>query len=175
MDESLLLQGLIGSDMQCFEYLVSSYGKRIFDFIYQMIRNKHAAEDLTQDVFLKVFESLHKLNTGYALKPWLFRIAYNMTMNHIKRNKNKYSDIDMGEIASNKDYISDLETKYVILKEIESFKPDCRAIFLMRIMEDLSFDQIALMLGTTAASVKLKFYRSRKALIQRLGDSFGEV
>lgn len=175
MDEACLAERLVSGDMYYFEDLVNLYHRRIYDFSYRMVHDRSAAEDITQEVFIKVYKNIHKLKSAFALKPWIFKIAYNVSASYLRKNKNVVVDIESREIASSEDSISSYETRQTIIKEIESLSTDCRAIFLLRIMEDLSFEQIALMMGTSVPSVKAKFYRNRKTLIDRLSDSFREV
>jgi len=155
-----------------FEDIVNCYEKRVHGFIYNMVRNSEAAEDLTQEVFIRVYEKFYKYNPEYAIEPWLFKIAYNLTLNYLKKNKNRNKEVSIEEYNDKginaSDPIQEFETKYMLLREIDSFKQESKAIFLLKIMEDLSFEQIALMLGTSTAAVRLKFYRNRKVLIERL-------
>lgn len=174
MEDSLIMKELIKGEPQSFEYLVTLYEKSVYRFIYHMVHNIHTAEDLTQEVFIKVFESLHKINDKFLIRPWLFKVAYNTTLNYLKKNKNRDTYL-MDENALDRDYIDDCETRYVVLKEIQSFKPDCRAIFILKLIEDLSFEQIALILGISLGAVKMKYYRNKKILVDRLISSFKEV
>lgn len=175
MDEACLAERLVSGDMDYFEELVNLYHKRIYDFSYRMVHNRSSAEDITQDVFIKVYQNIHKLNSAFALKPWIFKIAYTVSVNYLRKNKNIAVDIESMEIASGQDCISAHETRLTVLKEVESLSTDCRAIFLLRIMEDLSFEQISIMMDSSVNSVKAKFYRSRKTIIARLSESFKEV
>lgn len=179
MDDSYIIKAAVEGDKYYFEYLVNSYKDRVYGFIYHMIHDSESAEDLTQDVFVKVYQNLYKINPDYGIKSWLFKIAYNTTINYLKKNKSRKKEVAFGEGFENeiqgKSYIDDFEARHVILNEIRTLKSDCKAIFLLRVVEDLSFDQIAIMLGTTTASVKLKFYRNRRILIDRLSKTFKEA
>jgi len=162
-----------------FEDIVNLYEKRVYGFIYHMVPDKNIVEDLTQEVFIRVYEKFYKYDPEYAVESWLFKITYNITLNYLKKNKNRNKEVSIEvhkDIDINvSDSIQEFETKYIILRELEAFKPEIRAIFLLKIMEDLSFEQIALMFGTSTAAVKLKFYRNRKVLVERLNKSFKEV
>lgn len=163
-----------GTYISLFEKLINSYERKVYRFIYNMIREHYITQDLTQDVFLKIYQNLYKYNSEYPIEPWIFRIAYNVTANYLKKNKNRVNEIQLEEkinsIYTNEDNISGIEIQEIILKTINSFSPDCKAIFVLRILEDLTFEQIAEILGTSAASVKLKFYRHRKILINELSE-----
>ena len=179
MNSSLDSKEFITWDGDSFEYIVNVYEKRVYGFVYHMVHNADLAEDLTQDVFVRVYEKLYTYNPEYAIEPWLFKIAYTITLNYLKKNKTRKKEVtieeDMFICPNSYNSIQEFETKHIILKEIEAFKPDCRAIFILKIMEDLTFEQIAMMVGMSTAAVKLKFYRNRKVLIERLNKSFKEV
>lgn len=133
-----------------------------------MTRNHEAAEDLTQDVFIKVYKNLYKYNPDYPIKPWIFKIAYNPTVNYIRKNKRHLSDVSIDEpsaIVFSEDYSKKIDFKNILYIEL---KPICRTIVILRLLEDMPFGQIAYMLNSSLASVKLKFYRSRKILIANL-------
>jgi RNA polymerase sigma-70 factor (ECF subfamily) len=136
-----------------------------------MIHDTDAAKDLTQYVLINVYKNLYKYNPEYPIEPWLFKITHNITLNYIRKNKKRINDIPLQEIigseVSREATIEDFETRELILKEINSLKSDCREIFILRVMEDLSFEQIAEILNKSTTSVKLKFYRSRKGIIER--------
>jgi RNA polymerase sigma factor, sigma-70 family len=168
MDDSLISCAILSKDVHSFEYILGNYEKKIFTFIYHMVNNPETARDLTQDVFIKVYKNLHRYNAEYSLKPWIYKIAYNTAVTFIKKNKHTITDTLIESIPANKDDISDFEMRYVIINELSAFDSECRAIFILRFIDDLSFDQIALMLGSTTASVKMKFYRNRKVLIEKL-------
>lgn len=174
MNDSYLLESLVRGDAGSFNDLVEMYEKMIYRFIYHMVHDVQTAEDLTQDVFIKVYQNLYKINNEFLLKPWIFKIAYNITLNYLKRNRrNIIYSID--ENIPGGDCIGQYETRQVILESIQSLKPDCRAIFILKLVEDLSFEQIAAILGISTGAVKMKFYRNKKELVNKLSQSFKEV
>lgn len=174
MNDSYLLESLIRGDAGSFNDLVEMYEKMIYRFIYQMVHDVQTAEDLTQDVFIKVYQNLYKINNEFLLKPWIFKIAYNITLNYLKRNRRNIT-YSIDENIPGGDCIGQYETRQVILESIQSLKPDCRAIFILKLVEDLSFEQIAAILGISTGAVKMKFYRNKKELVNRLSQSFKEV
>lgn len=177
MDSKVSLKLLNKGDVNSFEYFVSLYEKRIYGLIYNIVHNHSLAEDLTQDAFVKIYQNIYKYNPEYPIEPWIFKIAYNLTLNYLKKNKIK--EVEMKEELTVddvfEDYIIESQEIETILKEIQTFKADSSVILRLRIIEDFTFDEIAEMLDTSASSVKLKFYRSRKILIKKLSKYFNEV
>lgn len=174
MNDSYLLESLVRGDAGSFNDLVEMYEKMIYRFIYHMVHDAQTAEDLTQDVFIKVYQNLYKINNEFLLKPWFFKIAYNITLNYLKRNRRNIT-YSIDENIPGGDCIGQYETRQVILESIQSLKPDCRAIFILKLVEDLSFEQIAAILGISTGAVKMKFYRNKKELVNKLSQSFKEV
>lgn len=170
MEEKLVINKLKGFDTNTFEYIINSYEKKVYRFIYNMIHDEFMAQDLTQEVFIKIYKNFYKYNKEYPFEAWMFKIAYYTTLNYLK--KNKKNELQFNEEFNNKetseDYINNFELRDTILQELQSFTPECRAIYILRLFDDLSFEQIAQMLGITTAAAKLKFYRNRKVLIKKL-------
>lgn len=174
MSNKSILISLQKGDIDSFEWLVNSYEKRIFYFIYSMVHNHDIAQDLTQDSYVKIYKNLYKFNPDYPIEPWIYRITYNVVLDFIKKNKNSLQEISLSScinyIKENDadSSLSDIEFKDMLQRELQSLKPDTRMIIILRAVNDLSFEQIALILNKSVPSVKLKFYRNRKIFIQNL-------
>lgn len=166
--ESVLKSG----DLNDFENLVNYYYRKIYGYINNMLNNSETARDLTQDVFVKVYQNIYKYNPEYPIAPWIYKIAHNITINYIRKYKRNIKEIELNKAKSDlivyDTNLIESENRQIILKEIQAFKPDCRSILLLRFMDDLTFQQISEMLGISENAVKLKFYRSRKLLVEKL-------
>lgn len=179
MDKDTLLKNFSKGDINSFEYIVDTYEKRIYGFIYHMIHDSCTAEDLTQEVFMKTYQNSYKYNCDYPIEPWLFKIAYNITISYIKKNKKKFNEVEILNSDCNTVFSQDIsgnfEMRDLLLREMHRFKPDVRAIFLLKIVQDLSFEQIAIMLNSSPSAIKLKFYRNKKLIMEKLEKSLKEV
>jgi RNA polymerase sigma-70 factor (ECF subfamily) len=178
VDGNIVLKGRKDNYMDLFEHIIDSHERKISRYIFGMIHDIHETKDLTQDVLINVYKNLYKYNPEYPIEPWLFKIAHNITLNYIKKNKKRMKEIPFLEV--NEGQVSsgatneNIETRELILKEINSLQSELREIFLLRIMEDLSFEQIGEILNKSTASVKLKFYRSRKRIIDKISQYIKE-
>lgn len=172
MEDEKNLKLLSKNDDTAFEWLVNFYEKRIFGFIYNMIHNRDTAEELTQDTFVKIYENLYKYNSKRPIKPWIFKIAYNITLNYIKKNKKSMFLKEVSHTDMFQEEINNIEIKDILIRELDDIKPDSRMIVILKIMEDLTFEQIASMIGISVSSTKLKFYRSKKFLIKKIGKYY---
>lgn len=168
-------------DIDSFGWLVNTYEKKIFYFIYNMTRNRDMSQDLTQDTFIKIYKNIYKYNPDYPIEPWIYKIAHNIVLDFLKKNKNKLQEVSLSSCINNikendiDSSLSDIELKDLLQRELQSLKPDIRMIIILRIQKDLSFEQIAFILNKSVPSVKLKFYRNKKILIQNIEKYMNEV
>src|SRR5947209_3817519 len=81
-DEALLVRAAQGGDRPAFAALVDAYWERLFRWLYHLTRDRHQAEDLAQETFLKAFSHLDRFRAGTNFRAWLFRIAHNSFANH---------------------------------------------------------------------------------------------
>lgn len=178
MKESSILKDLSKVDDAFFEKLVNLYEKRIYGYAYNMIHNSITAEDITQEIFIKIYKNLYKYDFKYPIEPWIFKISYNVILNYIKKNRNIIKEVSLEDSMQEQcveNSQENFEIRDIITSKIEEFKPDVRMILFLKIMDDLSFEQIGLIVGKTPSAVKLKFYRNRKILIKKLDHILNEV
>jgi RNA polymerase sigma-70 factor (ECF subfamily) len=178
VDEKLVERSLKG-DESAFESLVQKYHKRIISIIYQIIGNKQEAEDVAQEVFIKVFYKLKDFNPKYPFYAWLYRIAINRCYDYLRAKKRtrmkSFSELSAKEIkaintlyekkndgersAYNREDINE-----IINKLIMSLKPKERAVIVMRDVENLTYKEIAEILKCSELAARIKLSRARKKL-----------
>jgi RNA polymerase sigma factor (sigma-70 family) len=89
MEDLEIVDKLQSGDSETFRLLVEKYQKLVFNCTYKFVRNKESAEDLTQEVFIEVFESIHSFRADSQLSTWIYRIAVTKSLNHLKSLKRK--------------------------------------------------------------------------------------
>lgn len=87
MTDAELIQCVIDHDETAFKLLVEKYQSLVFNACYHLIRQYSDAEDIAQDVFIEAFESIHQFRQESKLSTWLYRIAINKSLNHLRKNK----------------------------------------------------------------------------------------
>lgn len=163
-------------DIHAFDDIFSKYYKPVYYFIYKMIYNKTAADDIAQDTFLKVFKSLKDTNEQVKLSTWIYRIAHNTCIDYMRKNRTSLEMID------NVDYedtplhdpetcFLNAETKDRIKNVMHRINSRYRMILILRDYNDLSYREIADVLKLSESCVKSLIYRARQEF-QRL---YGEV
>jgi len=174
-DQELINQTLKG-DTRSFGVLVERYQDFVFTIVYRMVKVREEAEEVSQDTFIKAFESLASYRGEAKFSSWLYSIAYRKALDSIRKNKkNKTSeiidDITEGEIDSIDNALHFLEVKErkkTIQECILKLSEEEAAIITLYYFDDQSVREIAVITKLSEDNVKIKLYRSRKKLFSLL-------
>ena len=186
-DEAQLVSAAKAGDAAAFEELVNRYERKIFRLGMNITQNREDAEDVMQEAFLKSYKNLDKFQGDSRFYTWLVRIAVNEALMKLRKRKGDRfvsldEPIDTGEeevkreVAvweGNQEQLNSQEELQRILNEaVESLKPDFRAVFTLRDIEELSTEETAEALGISIPAVKSRLLRARLALREKLTRQF---
>lgn len=181
-DDYILLHKAKNGDIYAFEDLISKYEKKVYNTVLRIIRDKEAAKDISQEVFIKVYKSLKNFNEKSKFSTWLYRIAVNTSIDELRKNKNRYNNISLDnpdpehdntrqvefEISGSKDTPEEKLIKKEKIKElykaINMLQEDQMILILLRDIQGLSYDEISDVTGIKIGTVKSKLNRARNAL-----------
>jgi len=171
-----LVSGAIAGSSEGFEELVRRYQRPIASYVYRMLGDQDASLDVTQEVFIKVYNSLARYSPEYKFSTWLYRIAHNAAIDHLRRNSVQAQSLE----AENADgsYQVQLEARGPSPEqdrersewrtEIESvvrcLPPAYRDLILLRHGKDLSYDEIAEVTALPLGTVKNRLFRAREMM-----------
>ena len=167
-DEKLIALVRRGRE-DAFEVLVDRYRARLLTFCRNMLRSPEDAEDVLQEVLVNAYRAIRADDRPIAVKPWLYRIARNRCLNHLRRNSaTGVESMDVfeslgptaGETVERREHLGEIVTDVKRLPEQQ------RAALLLREMEGLGYQQIAGVLETTVPSVKSLLVRARVGLAE---------
>lgn len=171
-DQYLITETLNG-DLRAFASLVEKYQEFVFTIVVRMLKVPEEAEEVAQDTFIKVYESLSGFKGDSKFSTWLYRIAYRKALDQIRKNKNRVQPFELIESISEDKHSKSsnpfeaMETKernQKIRHCIRQLNPTDAALVTFFYFEDLSIKEIASILELTEENVKVKLYRSRKKL-----------
>jgi len=179
-DEALMARVARGGQ-DAFEVLLDRYGDSVVTFCYAFVRNREAAEDLGQETFLRVYRSAARYRPLAKFTTWLYRIAANLCINELKKGKLRRavsldepagSDPDgtriVERIASDvRQPLSEAEMREahrLVGKAIERLPEDQRATIVLVEHHNLSYREIADVLGVTVSAIKMRVKRARETL-----------
>lgn len=185
MDERTLIDGLARGDAGAFRELVEQYKKRIYYLALDMTGNAVDAEDVSQEVFLKVHRSFGTFRKDAKLASWLYRITYNASIDHLRRREEAPRAVPEEVLCARSDASTDLMfsapapgpertaeaelLQRTIARALEKVSPQEKAVFLLRHYDDLMLKDIAEALDLSIGSVKSYLFRAVKKLQKELG------
>jgi RNA polymerase sigma-70 factor (ECF subfamily) len=169
-----------------FRELVRRYERPVFSLIFRMVRDTATAEDLAQDSFIKVLNNIDKYRPEFKLSSWLFKIANNVTIDHLRRRQlntismdgsphaSTAADIESTRFdiaSSDENALDEMESKELgsaIERAIASLRPEYRSCILLRHVEGRSYEEIAATLDLPLGTVKTYIHRARHELREQL-------
>lgn len=159
-------------DTQAFGELYEYFLPKIYPFIYYQVKHRETAEDLTSLTFSKALDKIKQFKKHEAnFSAWLYQIARNTVTDHWRTNKITY-EIDMAQTQSTQTEVSrefDAKQKLNQVEEkLEKLNPEQKEIIIMRLWQELSYEEISQILNKSEASCKMSFSRSIKQLRQNL-------
>jgi RNA polymerase sigma-70 factor (ECF subfamily) len=178
-DQALIARAQEG-DSYSFDHLVKKYQKKIYTLAYRMVKNHDAADDVAQDTFINAYSSINSFKLGYSFYTWLYRICMNLSINYLKRQKfvllesqfeEEFSPLE--KETANEDPLTFLvhkEQERKIEQAIDSLPPKYKAVFVLKVYEDLSYEQIAQTLKISLGTVMSRLFRARERLQEVLKD-----
>ena len=148
---------IIERDQKTIEYVYSSYYKLVKYHVYEIVRNNEDAEELTQDVFIKVFDKIEQYNEKNSFATWIINIAKHTAIDHLRK---KRPDIELVEDVSTfeskeESFCGELDDKMRALLSEEEY-----TIVTYRVYFDFKFTEIAKMLKTSIATVTGRYYKA---------------
>jgi RNA polymerase sigma-70 factor (ECF subfamily) len=165
-DDSELVQSCIKGDRQAFERLLARYEKPVYNAAYRMLNSPDDARDITQTVFLKVFENLHQYDPKFRFFSWIYRIALNESINCLNRQKRLEtleheppSDSGGPEQATQAEQHSQR-----IQAALMGIKSEYRTVIVLKHFLDCSYVEIGQILDIPEKTVKSRLYSARQLL-----------
>ena len=184
-DKTLAAQAAEGSQ-RAFRELLERYERPVFSLVYRMVRDRALAEDLTQEAFIRAFNAIGGYNPGYKFSSWIFKIAHNLTIDHLRRKRidtislhgspNALTEEEQARtrpIVESPDerpdaYVENLELGDEIEAAIGGLRPQYRTVTLLRHVEGYSYNEIAEIMDLPMGTVKTYIHRARLELKEAL-------
>jgi RNA polymerase sigma factor, sigma-70 family len=172
--ESELIQLLHQGDRQAFADLYEHHKSAIYRYCLRMLSDSDAAEDAAQETFMKMFSNISLLQKPESFLPWLFCIARNEVMMHLRRNRRNgvHNDENVWDNQTPYELTVAAETTEIVQRFLQNLKDEYREVILLREYEQLSYSQIAQITGDTESSVKSRLFKARKALTKKLKEYY---
>jgi len=181
-DRTLVRRSLRG-ERQAFEMLVRKYQQPVFNYFGRMVQERELSLDLTQEVFLRAYAALHTYQEKFQFSTWLFRIASNLLIDHWRKKKLPLVSIDpnpeeeeqqLRQLPDQEPAVSESYERKELLKKIEQaiaqLPESLRELFVLRHMNDFSYEEIATIKHLPLGTVKNRVFQAREWLRARLEE-----
>ncbi|MCB9777959.1 MAG: sigma-70 family RNA polymerase sigma factor [Alphaproteobacteria bacterium] len=180
-----LVKAVLAGDGTAYRGLVERYQGRIHNVVYGMVRNPEDAKDLTQEAFVKAYKNLHRFRLESSFYTWLCRIAMNVSIDHLRRQKVRRAELfeegvatkDAGGVISlahrREDPGRNLERKRLgarIVEALDELPEDQKQVIVLREIEGLAYKEIAEVMDIPEGTVMSRLYYARKKLQAALSD-----
>jgi RNA polymerase sigma-70 factor (ECF subfamily) len=164
------IQRIKAGDIQAFAGIVHKYQRMVLTIVMKMVENKQDAEDITQEVFLKVFKLLEQFREESEFSTWLYRIAYNTTLSELRKRKGIFTSIDENLSIVNETIDEEIENHTAeeklqyLDKALKQLAPDETFLITLYYLDNQTVDDISKISNLSVSNVKVKLHRIRKKL-----------
>lgn len=173
-------------DERAIRTIVERYERPVFSLHYRMVRDRELAEDLSQETFIRAFNAIHTYNPRYKLSSWLFKIANNLAIDHLRKRRIETVSIDgapdalteseqaqtsyelVSQEESPEEYAANRELGEHIEAALAQLRPHYRVATVLRHVEGYSYDEIAQIMDLPLGTVKTYIHRARMELRELL-------
>jgi RNA polymerase sigma factor (sigma-70 family) len=181
-EDSKLIKAALKGDQPSYRAIMKKYHDQVYNLLYRMIHEKDEVEDLTQEAFIKAFQSLQNFNEEFAFSTWLYKIATNNCIDYIRKKKLATFSIDKPIESKDGDYTFEIpdstfepdkkmiagQRAKVLEEAVNSLPEKYRMVILMRHTEDKDYQEIADELHLPLGTVKAHIFRAREILYKKL-------
>ena len=181
--DNLLIEQCLKGQQSSFSELIDEYKNMVFSLSYKMTNSLEDAEDISQEVFIRVYKSLYNFNPNYKFSTWLYQMTLNLCRDRFRKGKipsvsldsplNKDDQKDLRSIIPDnqnnpEDIIMGVEQTNFINDLITSLPLKYREVIILRHLKDLSYDEMSKILNISLGSVKTRLFRARELLKNKL-------
>lgn len=179
--EADLLAKAQGGNLFAFEEIVRRHQRRVYATALRIVRRHDLADDVVQEAFLRAYQSLARFDRQRPFAPWICRIAANLAVNHVRSPRAREEALpdelaeapapDQGPLGG----VLESEGRQLLERALDRLSPEQRAVFALRVFEELSYreiaDALAISIGTVMSRLSRARERLREALLPYLGSA----
>src|SRR5262245_27895538 len=173
-EDAELVERYLAGDTTAFDELMIRYERQVYRVCYRFVENREDAMDLAQEVFIKAFEHLGGFRRESSLKTWLYRIAMNHCINHVRKHTQEFvavTDETSRVHSSVQSHLEDQEQREHFRSLVKQLPPKQKAILELRIHEQLSYEEIARISGRSVSTIKASVFFALERLRKLVKES----
>ena len=161
---------------EVFSELVRDYSERVYWHVRRLVNSHEDADDLVQEIFLKIWQALPSFRGEASLSTWVYRIATNEALNHLRREKVRSAlrfsslDAEMERRIDDDPYFDGTSAERELSKAVARLPEKQRQVFVMRWWDELSYEEIASITGTSVGALKASYHIAKEKITAALGE-----
>jgi len=168
-DDAALVRCCLAKEPEAIRAMVERYQADVFRLCYRLLTNQHDAEDVSQEVFLRIFRSLHRWDGRRPLRPWIMGITVNRCRTWLAQRKKRPELADyLQEVAVSRPADDSSELIVEIAASVAELRTEYRAVFVMFHEQGLPYEEIAEALEHPVGTIKTWLHRARMEVLERL-------
>ena len=176
MTDELIMEAVKSGDLQQASVLFDRYHKKIFNFLARMTMDRALAEDLTQNVFLRIIKYRNSYREGNRFESWIYQVARNIFSDHYQAHKNKQSgsiDIEKmsDKVIDHGDDADQEEREKILHRSMALLTVEQRELLVLTRFQHMKYEDVAVIMETTVANIKVKVHRA----IAKLREHYFEL
>ncbi|MGC6589370.1 RNA polymerase sigma factor [Paenibacillus sp. Dod16] len=162
-------------DKEAFASIIRNFEKPMYIYCYHMLKNKEEAEDALQEIFIKVYEQIHKYRPNMIFSAWLYKIAYHYSLNQIRSKKRWFRFIDRYKYDQPETSTQQIDSQATLKDFLNLLTAEERHILVLRAIQRYNFNEISEIMNMKPATVRKKYERLRKKLQTKEVNEGGTV
>lgn len=181
-DDQTLVANVLAGDMQAFRLLIKQHERLVSHMVGRLVKSSEEAEELCQDVFLRVYDKLGEFSFQSKLSTWIATIAYRHAINHLRKKKMFYSDIPEEE-SFTKRFVEEESPEHVmeekdmdafVLGLVDQLPPQYKTILTLYHVDGMTYPEICEVTGMPEGTVKNYLFRARNLLKEKVKKYLGK-
>lgn len=163
------IERLYQKDEEAIKIFLNEFKIPLYNYIYRMTRSRHDVEDILQEVFLKIFKNIQRIDFSKNYKSFIYKVARNSTLDFLRKRKDEYELNE--EVMSGEDIsYRKIETKDRIEKALQSIRMEEREIILLKYIQGLKISEISEILEIPENTVKVRIFRAVRKIRKHMQD-----
>ncbi|MDO3676681.1 RNA polymerase sigma factor [Paenibacillus ehimensis] len=176
MDNDIeIVERILNGDKQAFARIIDKYKGRVFSLLRRMLGHSPDMQDIAQEVFIKAYNHLNEYTPGHSFSAWLYRIAANRCIDELRKRKRRPDitgfDAEFMQGETPETAYLEKERRQALEQRIMELDQSQRAVFVMRYVQHLSYQEMAERLSVPISTVQMRLYRARQKLRESMSNS----
>lgn len=161
-EETHLIRCAQAGDQWAFASLIEQYQHSVGTFLFHLVADREVALDLTQETFIRAYQTIQETRPGLLIRPWLYRIALNLARDHFRRTRRFiWLPLNVLDQMNGDSDVESVAERDLVQRTLAQLKPEERIVLLLCGLEQFSYPEASIVVGGSAEAVRKRFVRAK--------------